>query len=513
MPVMPPALLGGRYQPGERLAVGGMGEIWRGEDTVLQRQIAIKMLRADYATDPEFRERFRAEARHAAGLTHPNVTQVFDFVDDEPDSPPYIVMEYVVGESLASVLLREAPFDAERTWSILGQTAAALAAAHRVGLVHRDIKPGNILICRDGRVKVTDFGIARVFGDAHATHPGLVMGTAQYLAPEQLVGEQATPASDMYALGVVGYQCVTGRPLFEGNTREVLQAHQIETPPSLPADVPPGLAELIRALLSKDPADRPAKAEAIASQAQRMASGRATQTVLEEGAAEAEAYPAEPTQAVAVPRSLGPMTRVLGDGPSKRWDDIRRRGRKNSTAVAAAVLVLVIVAATLLATRMLTTGPGRHKSGGSSAPTTSAAGALAPVSGVTVVGGNDHPEELPYVTDSSSSSAWYTEHYASADFGGLKNGVGLRLQISPTASVKTVVIKFADPGVAASLYAGNGDPSAQGKPLATTSAAPSQWQVTLPATEHAQSWLLWITRLVPDSGGYRAGVADVRFVT
>ena len=512
MSVLPPALLGGRYQPGEKLAVGGMGEIWRGEDTVLQRQIAIKMLRADYATDPEFRERFRAEARHAAGLTHPNVTQVFDFVDDEPDSPPYIVMEYVVGESLASVLHREAPFDAERTWSILGQTAAALAAAHKVGIVHRDIKPGNILVCRDGRVKVTDFGIARVFSDANATHPGLVMGTAQYLAPEQMAGEQATPASDMYALGVVGYQCVTGRPLFEGNTREILHAHQVESPPELPAHVPPGVADLIRALLAKDPAERPAQAEAIASQAQRMARGRAAQIVLEEGAAAAEAYPAEPTQAVATPRSLGPMTRVLAGGTSRSWDNFRSRVKKCPTALAFAVLFAIVFAAALLATRILTTGPSGHSAGGSSA-STSSAGTPAAVSGVTLVGGSDHPEELHFVTDSSTSSAWYTEHYASADFGGLKQGVGLRLQISPTAAVKSVVIKFAEPGVAASIYASDAAVSAQGKPLATTASAPPQWQVTLPAPVHAQSWLIWITRLVPDSGGYRAGVADVQFLT
>ena len=179
----PHALLGGRYRPSEQLAVGGMGEIWRGEDTVLQRPVAIKVLRADYASDADFRDRFRAEARHAAVLTQPNVTQVFDFVDDESDSP-YIVMEYVAGESLAAILDREAPLDAQRTWSIFGQTAAALAAAHRVGIVHRDIKPGNILVCPDGLVKVTDFGIARAFDQASATHPGLVLGTAHYLAPE-----------------------------------------------------------------------------------------------------------------------------------------------------------------------------------------------------------------------------------------------------------------------------------------------------------------------------------------
>jgi serine/threonine protein kinase len=511
MQATPAVLMGGRYRPSEQLAVGGMGEIWLGEDTVLQRPIAIKMLRADYASDPEFRERFRAEARHAAGLTHPNITQIFDFADDEPESPPYIVMEYVDGESLAAILHREAPFDADRTWSILGQTSAALAAAHRIGIVHRDIKPGNILVCHDGRVKVTDFGIARAFGAAHATHPGLVLGTAQYLAPEQLAGEQATPASDMYALGVVGYQCLTGKALFSGDTSEVLQAVQAATPPALPSDVPPGLAELIRGLLARDPAERPSDAEAIAGQAERMVRAASASVALDEAASSDDAYPAEPTQAVAAPQTLGPMTSVLTKSPRRSPRTVLSTRRPSSTALAVGVLVALLVAAALIARYTLTTGPSRHGAGGNATPGAST-GQPVTVSGATLFGSGDHPEELQNVTDSSPSTAWFTEHYASADFGGLKSGVGLRLQISSTAAVKTVAIRFADPGVAASLYAGTDAVSqGQSKPLATTSSAPTEWRVVLPSPVNAQTWMIWITRLVPDSGGYRAGVANVDF--
>jgi hypothetical protein len=315
----------------------------------------------------------------------------------------------------------------------------------------------------------------------------------------------------MYALGVVGYQCLTGKALFSGDTREVLQAAQAATPPALPSDVPPGLAELIRGLLARDPADRPGDADAIAAQAQRMVRAHSAGVALDEAASSADAYPAEPTQAVAAPRTLGPMTSVLAKSPRRSPRTVLSAQRPRSTALAVGVLVALLVAATLLASRILTTGPSRHVSGGSTTPGTST-GQPVTVTGATLFGSGDHPEELQNVKDSSSSTAWFTEHYASADFGGLKAGVGLRLQISSTAAVRTVVIRFADPGIAASLYAGtDAVPQGQSKPVATTSSAPTEWRVVLPSPVDAQTWMIWITRLVPDSGGYRAGVANVDF--
>ena len=508
MTVVPDALMGERYRAVDRLAIGGMGEIWRGEDTVLQRQVVIKVLREDHATDPEFRDRFRAEARHAAVLTQPNVTQVFDLVDGEGDLPPCIVMEYVAGESLAEILDRDAPLGADQTWSILGQTAAALAAAHEVGIVHRDIKPGNILVCPNGQVKVTDFGIARATDEANATQPGIVLGTAPYLAPEQLAGEKATAASDMYALGVVGYQCLTGHPPFQGDIDEVFSAHQTAEPPPLPSDVPRGLADLVLALLAKDPADRPSDGRAIARQAERLTRDRragGSWSTQEESPAEpypTESYPATPIPAEHVPAQPG-----------------RRRNpwpvlRAHPTAVAIALLAVVIVAAAVLANALLTTGPasrGAAAQPGSGSP--SSAGKAIAIQSASVVGGSDHPEELHNVTDSSASSAWYTEHYASAAFGGLKSGLGLQLQLSSSTPVSSVVIHFAVPGIAAKIYAGSSPSSLQGtKALGSTSSAPSDWQLTLPSPVKAQTWLIWISQLAPDSGGYRAGVGDVRFL-
>ena len=337
----------------------------------------------------------------------------------------------------------------------------------------------------------------------------------------------------MYALGVVGYQCLAGRPPFHGNTPDVLHAHQVTDPPSLPADVPPALSDLVLALLAKDPSDRPSDAAAIASQAQRMASRHALDGVRAEEAP-AEPYPAEAARAAGPTNTDDPVTRVLtvhrrGSDPSSAatsaiatpgtrrpdWNDIRQIPREHPTALAVGVLVVLVLAATLLTTRALSTGPSTHRAG-KPAATHSASAAAKPVglNGVTVVGGGDHPEELHYVTDASASTAWYTEHYASASFGGLKSGVGLLLRIAPSAAVKTVVIRFADAGIAAKLYAGNAPSSlAHGKALAATSSAPAEWRVALSTPVKAQSWLIWITNLVPDSGGYRAGVAAVRFLT
>src|SRR3954464_2988607 len=168
-----------------------MGGVWRAEDLVLGRSVAVKVLREEHAGDPTFRRRFREEAQHAALLVHPNVAQVFDFGegDEEAGVPPYLVMELVRGEPLSAIIEREAPLDAERTWSVLGQAASALAAAHDAGVVHRDVKPANLLLCPDGTLKVTDFGIPRAAGSSSVTTAGTTFGTPHYVSPEQVAGE------------------------------------------------------------------------------------------------------------------------------------------------------------------------------------------------------------------------------------------------------------------------------------------------------------------------------------
>lgn len=256
--------LGGRYDLTERIAVGGMGEVWKARDKVLGRIVAVKILKEEYTGDPGFLERFRAEARHTALLNHPGVANVFDYGEEEGSA--YLVMELVPGEPLSNIIEREKRLDSDRILNVIAQTARALAAAHAQGLVHRDVKPGNLIITPDDRVKVTDFGIARLADQVPLTATGQVMGTAQYLAPEQATGQQATGSSDMYSLGIIGYECLAGKRPFTGESQIAIALAQVnDPPPPLPADVSAPAAALIMCLLSKDPQQRPENATALAS--------------------------------------------------------------------------------------------------------------------------------------------------------------------------------------------------------------------------------------------------------
>ncbi|HET7310280.1 MAG TPA: protein kinase [Mycobacteriales bacterium] len=255
MTLAPDFTLGGRYQLQQRIAIGGMGEVWRASDSLLGRAVAVKVLKPEYAADPHFLERFRNEARHTASLSHPGIANVFDY--GEVGDKAYLVMELVDGEPLSTVLARDGRLTAASTLDIVGQAALALQAAHEAGVIHRDVKPGNILIRPDGVVKVTDFGIARVVDAAPVTQTGMVVGTAAYLSPEQASGRPTTAASDVYSLGVVAFECLTGeRPFHADSAVGVAMAHATATPPPLPKDVPPLVGDFVLRAMEKDPARR-----------------------------------------------------------------------------------------------------------------------------------------------------------------------------------------------------------------------------------------------------------------
>jgi eukaryotic-like serine/threonine-protein kinase len=259
----PTLFMAGRYRLSERIAAGGVGEVWRGHDAVLGRAVAVKLLRAEYSEHPETLARFRAEARHAAGVSHPGIAQVYDYGED---GQPFLIMELVDGPSLAA-MLADGPLDVRAAMDVVAQTAAALDAAHAAGLVHRDIKPANLLLGPGGQVKITDFGIAHAAGSAPLTRTGTLVGTPAYLAPERVVGKPATAASDLYSLGIVCYECLTGERPFTGTSVEIALAHQHGRLPPLPPHVPPQAAALVASLTARDPAARPASAAAAASQA------------------------------------------------------------------------------------------------------------------------------------------------------------------------------------------------------------------------------------------------------
>jgi serine/threonine-protein kinase len=254
-------VLAGRYELEELIAVGGMGEVWRGRDRRLGRSVAVKLLRSEYTSDPTFLARFRAEATHAAALSHPNIASVYDYGEASAEGSgehlAYLVMELVNGQPLSERLREEGPLSPEATVSLLEQAASALAEAHQAGLVHRDVKPANILLRPDDSVKLTDFGIAWSASSVPLTKTGMIVGTPQYLSPEQAVGDPASPASDVYSLGLVGYECLTGHAAFDGDNPIALALKQVnEEPQPLPADVPDGVRSLIDAALIKDPHER-----------------------------------------------------------------------------------------------------------------------------------------------------------------------------------------------------------------------------------------------------------------
>jgi serine/threonine-protein kinase len=261
--------MGERYRLDKRVAAGGVGQVWRATDLLLSRPVAVKVLRPEYADHPETLERFRKEAMHAGALSHPHVAQVYDYGPAGPGWPPYLVLEFVDGPSLADILVVE-PVVPEFALDVVAQAAEGLYAAHRAGLVHRDVKPGNLLISSEGVVKVTDFGIAHAAGQAPVTAPNLVMGTTQYMAPERIAGGQGTPASDVYALGIVLHECLTGEPPYEGGPAEVMAAHLYMPLPLLPAEVPPEVQDLVDRLTAKDPAQRMSDARELAGLAAEL---------------------------------------------------------------------------------------------------------------------------------------------------------------------------------------------------------------------------------------------------
>jgi eukaryotic-like serine/threonine-protein kinase len=259
-------VLAGRYELGDRLGVGGMSTVVRAFDDRLERDVAIKLLAEHLADDSQFVARFRREALAVARLVHPNIVQVFDFGLDEATHRQYIVMELVRGQSGAEILRDEGVLEVRDALSIVAQACRGLDYAHRNGVVHRDVKPGNLLRGEDGVVKLADFGIAKAFSDESSiTQVGSVLGTAAYLAPEQAAGEQAGPAADLYALGVVAYQLLSGRLPYEAQSlTELALKQQREVPPRLDElnpDVSPQLAMAVDRALALDPRQRPASAE------------------------------------------------------------------------------------------------------------------------------------------------------------------------------------------------------------------------------------------------------------
>lgn len=252
-------LVHSRYRLDERLAQGGMGEVWKGFDIQLGRVVAIKALRSDLNDEKELearRRRLRMEAHNSADLAHPNIAALFEYY--EHDDIGFLIMEYVDSESLADLYRERKTMDPLELLPILVQVARGLYVAHSHGIIHRDVKPANIMVSQDGEVKITDFGVSYSTNQAQITQDGMVVGTAQYISPEQAQGNTATPQSDIYSLGVVAYEGLAGQRPFTGATPvDIAAAHVNDAPPPLPTYVDVQLAQFVMSMLSKDPRDRP----------------------------------------------------------------------------------------------------------------------------------------------------------------------------------------------------------------------------------------------------------------
>jgi serine/threonine-protein kinase len=324
--------IGDRYTIVERIAVGGMGAVYRATDNRLGRSVALKLLKDGLAHDPRFVERFRREARSAAGLTHPNIAGVFDY--GEEDGHHFIVMELADGRDLSRMLLDEGPLPVDRALKIAAATADALGHAHRMGVIHRDVKPANIVVDEHDRVKVTDFGIARAAGDSTITQTGTILGTAFYLSPEQASGDNLGPHSDVYSLGVVLYEMLTGAVPFTADSPvSVAMKHlntEVPAPSWLKPDVAPKVDELVTRATAKDPASRPSDGAEYAARIRRVmahaamsapVASAAAPTLVEDTAPEPnEAMPEPPRTPVATSgRQTAPTGVWALPGPALPW--------------------------------------------------------------------------------------------------------------------------------------------------------------------------------------------------
>ncbi|MET0627181.1 MAG: protein kinase [Acidimicrobiia bacterium] len=513
----PGHVLGNRYQLVEPLARGGMATVWIADDPVLSRRVAVKILRADLAADDATRARFRNEAIAAARLNHPNIVATFDTGDD--DGTAYIVMELVDGTNLRH-LIDEHPggLPVADVLRMGRQVADALDAAHRAGLVHRDVKPANVLVpaaipsghSDDHRapnppVKVTDFGIAKAAGSDELTRTGTVMGTARYLAPEQVNGRTADARTDVYALGLLLFEMSTGHPPFGGDTDIATAMARLTTsPPSIRAerpDVPRGLDDLVHRCLARDPAQRFTSAAAVGHALDIVASGAGAPGAKTQTAA---APAPRSTPAAARPRPAAATARpapaaAAATAPSHR----RRRGSWLWIVVVLIVAAAAGVGAYLLV-RDQAGSSGNGSGSGSGAPAASAAAVTVSDFDPSGDDGFEDPEGAPNVVDGDTGTAWSTQHYN--DFSE-KPGVGLALALDPTSSVSTVTVSTRQNGWSGAIYVSTADVSTLttladwGDPVATGSDLSSPHTFTIDPSQTGRSVLVWFTAVPAHDDG------------
>ena len=443
----PGRVLGGRYRLVEPLARGGMATVWVADDPVLSRRVAVKILRADLALDEATRARFRHEAIAAARLSHPNIVSTYDTGDD--DGIAYIVMELVDGPTLRYLIDERGGLPVSAVINIGKQVADALDAAHQAGLVHRDVKPANVLVPPTGPVKVTDFGIAKAAGGDDLTRTGTVMGTARYLSPEQVNGRPTDARTDVYALGLLLYESLLGHPPFGGDTDIATAMARLTT--SAPAvraerpEVSSALDDVIHRCMARQPAARFASAAEVRDALDRARidpTGAIARPVLAPRAA-------VPTPVPAAPAPTGPTAPQPVPTPSAA----RRRRRRRGTWLWLILVLIVAIAGGVLAYLLVsgdgTSGSGRAANASAAPPATGAT--LTPSAFDPLGDGTESPDLVNNVTDGIPTTNWSTEQY---DFfpDGAKNGVGIAFDLNGEFDVRKVLVDTLQNGWGASIY-------------------------------------------------------------
>jgi serine/threonine-protein kinase len=492
--IAPDRQLAGRYTLVEQIGAGGMATVWRAQDSVLARVVAVKVLREHLAADAALLERFRREAAAAARIAHPNVVRVYDAGTDGGHA--FIVMEYVAGNTLRDVIERAGALDPAAAAGVIVAVLSGLARAHAAGIVHRDVRPGNILIAAGGLVKVTDFGLAAAAasrGDLETTRE--MLGTLGYVAPEQVQGGDVTPATDVYATGLVLDELLTGRPAYHGSNDLATAMERLTTPVTPPSAMRPGIPRAMDQVVARATALRPR-----------------------------DRYPTADAMRAALERFAAHGAPLPSSTPVDRAEPPVAPARSNLRGWMLVPLIVVLVAAAVIAGGLAL---GRLSLGGplgiQAAPEASTAPptGTAEITQLAIAGardedpqgpdGGEHHDAVGRAVDGDTATSWTTDHYRTEAFGNLKTGVGLWIELRGSADVHTVTVTSPLAGWTFELYPTS---SPAGAPIASvdgeTTFTATRGTVTVDVRPlPTNGVLIWITRLAPDGEGYAAAIAEV----
>ena len=494
------SLVGGRYRLVERLARGGMAEVWEARDEVLARPVAVKLLLPHLAADEAFHARFHREALAAARLSHPHIVSIYDTCSTEDAEA--IVMELVRGPTLREALDARGAVSPRRAILIARQVADALAHAHAAGLIHRDVKPGNILLADDGRVLVTDFGIAKAAEESHdLTDAGQIVGTAKYLAPEQVEGQSLDGRADVYALGVVLYEMLCGRPPFDGASSTATALARLTTEPLRPRQVRAGLSrdleDVVLKAMARRPDDRFPSASALCSALDG----------LELRHLDDDSGPG---------RALGAVTVDADNTPTRSAAPTFGQTERSWIVPAALIVVIavtlgvvgIVLGRTDVGRQLFDAATGNDVPDGQSIALAERAQSFDPFGD-----GAEHDDELPLVVDGDRGTTWSTERYDSRRFGELKPGVGFVVDLAAPAKLGRIEIDSPTHDMVLQVHVASSpraDLDAWGDPVASDQV---NGTVTLDlGGRQGAAVLVWITDLGDGSIGdpYSAAVAEVR---